>query len=180
LGLKPYWPRAAHSSDARRARNLLGGAGLLGLTPYAYLPFAGRYAGFHPYTLHSTPFTPHTTPYTLHPTRYTLHPALLILVLPSRSAPQVSKAPHPVPALPSQARLSPRQNLGRCFQMSNSLKAHCFKSQSASPRTLRKPITPSNTLAGCRCRANMAQIRQSRPDYGCGLSQFKAKVVNFL
>ena len=43
----------------------------------------------------------------------------------------------------------------------------------------RDEAAPEEWKGGCRCRANSAHIRQSRPDSGLDLSHFQGKVLIF-
>ena len=112
-----------------------------------------------PYTLHPAPYTLHPTPYTLHPTPYTLHPAPCTL--------------HPTPYTQSGAYSLP-SNLELCasFRIGPALSREGVETEGQGGLHSRQLLRCRVSVGGypsrvcVHCRANMAHIRQSRPDSG--------------
>ena len=117
-----------------------------------------------PYTLHPTPYTLHPTPYTLHPTSWTLHPT------PYGRVGRVRTCCRANLAHVRQSRTD--SGIGfqvKVFQMFQVLPSR-FLGKSTFAGIVFCSGVPSSSrhVPSFRCRANMAQIRQSRPDSGLG------------
>ena len=130
-----------------------------------------------PYVLHPTPCIMHHAPYTLHPTPYTLHPTPHTL--------------HPTPyALDSMGA-----GVGVCAAILDVVRCRTDLAHNSHDQNLALVLKPKQLevfdlfhfhLAGSgyqddhpttalRFRANFANIRQSRPDYGLGFIHFQSE-----
>jgi len=128
-----------------------------------------------PHTLHPAPYTLHPTPYTLHPSPYTLHPAPYTLHPTPYNIQPTPDTRHPTPYTlhPTPYTLHPTPDTLHPVSAPLAV-APPARRISPAGTPLRVRSLAALLPPGARSRANMAHIRQSRPDSGLG---FQAKVL---